>query len=104
MGIFNQDMGKKNGSGKLPVSIREEVYRLIFGEGYDKKKVLEHFESTYPDLITDGNRITIKASYDQAVSVLEGLYKNLPGSGEALAKLAQEHESAKSKKTAKKAV
>ena len=104
MGIFNRDMGKKGSKGKLPVSIREEVYRLIFAEGFDKKRVLEHFESTYPDLITDGNRITIKASYDQVVSVLEGLYKNLPGSGEALARLAQEQEVSKTKKVSKKAV
>jgi len=91
MGIFDGSIEEKSGRN-LPFEIRSEVYKLVFAEGRNKAQVLADLESkarAAGAIWTSGNTITVKASYDNVVSVLEGLFKHLPGSKEALANLAR---------------
>jgi len=91
MGIFDGSIEEKSGR-TLPFEIRSEVYRLVFAEGRTKTQVLADLESKARGAgatWTSGNTITTKATYDNIISVLEGLYRHLPGSKEALANLAR---------------
>jgi len=91
MSIFDNESDPKSGR-TLPFEIRSEVYRLVFAEGRTKAQVLADLESKAKAAgatWSNGNTITVKASYDNVVSVLEGLFKHLPGSKEALANLAR---------------
>jgi len=91
MSIFDNDVETRSGR-TLPFEIRSEVYRLIFAEGRSKSQVLADLEAKAKAAgatWTNGNVITTKASYDNVVSVLEGLFRHLPGSKEALASLAK---------------
>jgi len=91
MSIFDSNTETKSGR-TLPFEIRSEVYRLVFAEGRTKSQVLADLESkarAAGAIWTSGNSITTKATYDGIASVLDGLYRHLPGSREALANLAK---------------
>jgi len=91
MGIFDNESDPKSGR-TLPFEIRSEVYRLVFAEGRTKAQVLADLESKARGAgatWSSGNAITTKATYDNIISVLDGLYRHLPGSKEALAHLAK---------------
>jgi len=91
MGIFDNELEAKSGR-TLPFEIRSEVYRLVFAEGRTKAQILADLEAkarTAGATWTNGNSISAKATYDSIVSVLDGLYRHLPGSKEALAHLAK---------------
>jgi len=91
MSIFDSNTEAKSGR-TLPFEIRSEVYRLVFAEGKSKSQVLIELQDKATAAgaeWTNGNTISAKATYDSIVSVLDGLYRHLPGSKEALAHLAK---------------
>jgi len=94
MSIFDNTTEAKSGR-TLPFEIRAEVYRLVFAEGRTKSQVLVDLETkavAAGATWTSGNSITTKATYDGIMSVLDGLYRHLPGSREALAQLARDRQ------------
>lgn len=82
---------KKSSRSSLPVDIRTEVYRLMLVDGLDKEAVVKDFQGRFGTQLTSGNLITIKASVDTVVSVLNALEEHIPGSLSALEECAKSH-------------